>query len=183
MGLDTTHGCWNGAYSAFMRWRQEIARVAGIPLMLMDSFWGINPYFNGMDERLKRLSMPSAFRQSDTGGFTATRETLLEAIAPVLQRDPDLVAMQSVLEELQPWLPLRWEQLRPDILHVLLNHSDCEGSIAWKDCKPLADRLTELLPLLRGDGGGHVGSYAVKTQTFIDGLLLADQLHEDVEFG
>lgn len=22
MGLDTTHGCWNGPYSQFMRWRQ-----------------------------------------------------------------------------------------------------------------------------------------------------------------
>lgn len=24
MGLDTTHGCWNGPYSTFMRWRQWI---------------------------------------------------------------------------------------------------------------------------------------------------------------
>jgi hypothetical protein len=29
MGLDTTHDCWHGAYSAFMRWRSEIARAAG----------------------------------------------------------------------------------------------------------------------------------------------------------
>jgi hypothetical protein len=38
MGLDISHGCWEGAYSAFMRWRQQIAEVAGIPLMLMDGF-------------------------------------------------------------------------------------------------------------------------------------------------
>ena len=24
MGLDTSHGCWNGPYSAFMRWREFI---------------------------------------------------------------------------------------------------------------------------------------------------------------
>ncbi len=29
MGLDTTHDCWHGAYSAFTRWRNELARVAG----------------------------------------------------------------------------------------------------------------------------------------------------------
>ena len=30
MGLDTTHGCWHGAYSAFYRWRGALARSAGI---------------------------------------------------------------------------------------------------------------------------------------------------------
>lgn len=30
MGLDTTHGCWSGAYSAFSRWRDAIAVAAGI---------------------------------------------------------------------------------------------------------------------------------------------------------
>lgn len=29
MGLDTSHDCWHGAYSAFSRWRYELARVAG----------------------------------------------------------------------------------------------------------------------------------------------------------
>lgn len=29
MGLDTTHGCWSGAYSAFARWCNELATVAG----------------------------------------------------------------------------------------------------------------------------------------------------------
>lgn len=39
MALDTTHNAWHGAYSAFMRWRVEIARLSGIPdLLLMDGF-------------------------------------------------------------------------------------------------------------------------------------------------
>ena len=29
MGLDVSHDCWSGAYSAFSRWRNEMARVAG----------------------------------------------------------------------------------------------------------------------------------------------------------
>lgn len=29
MGLDTTHGCWHGAYSAFSRWRDGVALAAG----------------------------------------------------------------------------------------------------------------------------------------------------------
>lgn len=33
MGLDTSHGCWHGAYSAFSRWRDELARVAGYQIL------------------------------------------------------------------------------------------------------------------------------------------------------
>lgn len=29
MGLDTSHDCWHGAYSAFNRWRNKLAEVAG----------------------------------------------------------------------------------------------------------------------------------------------------------
>lgn len=31
MGLDVSHDCWSGAYSAFMRWRTKLAEVAGFP--------------------------------------------------------------------------------------------------------------------------------------------------------
>lgn len=40
MGLDTSHDCWHGAYSAFHRWRMEVARIARIPLPLMEGFYG-----------------------------------------------------------------------------------------------------------------------------------------------
>lgn len=39
MGLDVSHNCWEGAYSAFMRWREELARLAGMPpLQMMEGF-------------------------------------------------------------------------------------------------------------------------------------------------
>lgn len=40
MGLDISHDTWHGAYSEFMRWRQKIAEVAGLPpLALMQGFY------------------------------------------------------------------------------------------------------------------------------------------------
>lgn len=40
MGLDTSHDCWHGPYSAFMRWRKMIAHAAGLPpLELMEGFY------------------------------------------------------------------------------------------------------------------------------------------------
>ena len=36
MGLDTSHGCWHGAYSAFTRWRHELARVAGYQVVRLE---------------------------------------------------------------------------------------------------------------------------------------------------
>jgi hypothetical protein len=33
VGLDTSHGCWHGAYSAFSRWRNQLALLAGYELM------------------------------------------------------------------------------------------------------------------------------------------------------
>lgn len=39
MGLDISHGAWNGAYSSFMRWRIEIAKAAELPdLEIMEGF-------------------------------------------------------------------------------------------------------------------------------------------------
>jgi len=36
MGLDTSHGAWRGAYSAFNRWRDQLARTAGYELVRLD---------------------------------------------------------------------------------------------------------------------------------------------------
>ena len=62
MGLDTTHGAWHGAYSAFMRWRQEIAKAAGIPnLELMEG------YFRPEHWLLDVVSWHPAHRATDEG--------------------------------------------------------------------------------------------------------------------
>jgi len=145
MGLDVSHGCWHGAYSAFTRWRIKLAEVSGMPpLMLMEGFY---------DERA-----------SDLVSRTPTLWT--DAPHPVLAS-----------------LPIKWECLKPSPLHILLNHSDCDGEIAASDCGPLADTLAELIPLLpEGGSGGHIANWREKTQAFVDGLRLAAAAGESVEF-
>ena len=64
MGLDTSHGCWHGAYGAFMRWREELAKVTGLPpLMLMEGFYeplnkeadNLPTLYHGVDEEERYL--------------------------------------------------------------------------------------------------------------------------------
>lgn len=153
MGLDTSHGCWNGAYSAFHRWRVEIAKTIGIPLNLMEAFYSPNEEPNN-----------------------------LLSVANMIMHRPEQKFMADILTDYHNMLPIKWSILKPDPLHALLYHSDCDGELAADLCAPIADRLTELLPLLHGDFGGHIGDIQVKTQTFIDGLRLAASLNEDVRF-
>lgn len=147
MGLDCSHDAWHGAYSAFHRWRQKIAEMAGMPpLDLMEGFYTPNDYRDPIRDAAARFEQPNQ------------------------------------ASELQRRLPIRWESLKPDPLHVLLSHSDCEGEIAPEDCGPIADRLEALLPSLDGDGGGHIGSYREKTEQFIRGLRRAASCGEAVDF-
>jgi hypothetical protein len=41
MGLDTSHDCWHGPYSAFNRWRDKLAEAAGYTFHASDSGGGI----------------------------------------------------------------------------------------------------------------------------------------------
>lgn len=135
MGLDTTHDCWHGAYSAFMTWRCRLAQEIGISLQLMDGFC----------DEVTACLLPERIRRT---------------------------------------LPFKWEALKPDVLHVLLNHSDCDGTIENKDCKPLAERLFEIAEQLpaEADLGGHIGNLREKTLTFARGLMDAHEAGEDVGF-
>jgi len=74
---------------------------------------------------------------------------------------------------------IAWSCLDPDVLHILLSHSDCDGSIAARDCGPLADGLEEILPLLSDDPGEDVQT---PTKLFIRGLRLAAVRQEDIIF-
>jgi hypothetical protein len=77
----------------------------------------------------------------------------------------------------------KWEALKPDPLHVLLSHSDCDGEIAWQDCGPIADRLYELIEKLPDeDTGGHIGNWRDKTRQFADGCRAAFEAKENLDF-
>jgi hypothetical protein len=160
MGLDVSHNCWHGAYSAFSRWRQHLAKLAGVPLGLMEGFYQ-EPYRPAMEWAAPRDGGPIC---NDMHG-------------PILHNWLTL--------DVLPYVPIKWESLKPDVLHVLLNHSDCDGDIPVKYLKPLADRLEELnaLPGADVDLFGHVGDFRMKTQKFIDGLRLAASKRQKVTFG
>lgn len=133
MGLDTSHGCWHGAYSVFTRWRHELARAAGYQVARLEGHI----------------------------------------------HDTTLIDWGHIVDKNYYG---DWDVLPTDPLILLIAHSDCEGVIHQAHAALLADRLTELLPLLDGDGGGHIGDYRTKTQQFIDGLRDAVAKGEDIEF-
>lgn len=140
MGLDTSHGCWHGAYGAFMRWREKLAEVAGLPpLGLMEAFYKAGEW----DDPFKDMTK----------------------------------AYPSTAERYTRCLPIKWAALKPDVLHELLYHSDCDGELAAEICGPLADRLEQLIPLMPTKEDRRD-----KTQTFIDGLRAAAKAGEPVRF-
>jgi hypothetical protein len=165
MGLDTTHGCWHGAYSAFNRWRKTLAKLAGIPLDLMEGYWH-HDWSNGV-----------VF--NDALEWAKPREGGPMCANP---RGPVLV---GYIERVDAWLPLKWDAYRSDPLTILLDHSDAEGYLTPGEARKIADRLEELLPELAKltDDGGHIGNWVEKTQRFIDGCRLAHSKKQRVVFG
>ncbi len=153
MGLDISHDTWHGAYSAFHRWREEIALQAGFPpLMLMEGFYPID----------RREGDP--FR--------------------CLYNHPEQKEHASyALEAIRRGLPIKWDKFKDDPLWILLDHSDCDGSLESADALLIAGRLTELLPLLPAEeGGGHIGNWKDKTSQFIEGCKRAGKACERLEF-
>lgn len=155
MGLDCSHNAWHGAYSAFMRWRQKIAEVAGLPpLELMDGF------YVSLDETGATLYHGMNTNQHAYG--------------------PD---SRPHLAYLDDRLPISWDCLKPSALHELLYHSDCDGEIAADRCGPIADELESLIPLLPDEeAGGHIGHWRTTTQQFVDGLRAAAAAGEALDF-
>lgn len=156
MGLDTTHGAWHGAYGAFHRWRQRIARLAGFPqLDLMEDFWSGRGIAGG--------DMQFDYLPCDWDGSTAEAQRYW-----LTARDK---------------LPLKWTECDGDRrLLPLLRHSDCDGDLPPAHCAMIADALEEMLPRIDGDGGGHIGDWQEKTKTFIAGCRAAAAAGERIEF-
>lgn len=157
MGLDTTHECWHGSCSAFNRWRDKLAAVAG---------YTFHVQVEGRDWN-------DPVRQP---GFITGR----------LLVDVDWGNIEATIgrDLFGKWekIPVRPDGT-PDPLIILMAHSDCEGILQKEFLTPIADRLEELLPLLADEeGGGHIGLYADKTRQFIKGLRLAAKRNENVGF-
>jgi hypothetical protein len=143
MGLDTSHDCWHGPYSAFSRFRKALARAAGLPpLFLMEGFYS---------------------------------EPLILTLDRVPQSVRDSVSWKT------EGLPIRWDCLKPDPLHALLHHSDCDGELPVKVLIPLAKRLEALVPILKA-GGEENTRWAESAAQFARGCRAAARAREPVEF-
>lgn len=73
--------------------------------------------------------------------------------------------------------PLHWEAFRPNPLHELLDHSDCDGELKWENCQKMADELRSILPQI-DDENWKKGA----TEKFIAGLELAFSQRENIDF-
>lgn len=73
-----------------------------------------------------------------------------------------------------------WDDIPEDPVMIILAHSDCDGRIKAEHCSALADALEKLLPKM-SDEGFHCTDRD-RTQQFIDGLRVAAEAKEDVEF-
>lgn len=69
-----------------------------------------------------------------------------------------------------------WSTLPKDDLHILLNHSDCEGQFSWQEANKIANRLTQLLPLIKDE------RCLLVTKRFINGCDEAVRLKESLLF-
>lgn len=68
------------------------------------------------------------------------------------------------LKNLTGYLPLKWDSFKPNPIHELLNHSDCDGDISPESCLAIADELAKLINDI------HIETPTVNDMWFIDKL-------------
>ena len=91
MGLDTTHDCWHGPYSSFMRWREKLAAAAGLPPLR--EFEGYTDIPKWKWSMLYADPLVALLNHSDCEGEIGVEYLLplaarLEELAPALADDP-----------------------------------------------------------------------------------------------
>jgi hypothetical protein len=144
MGLNISYGAFNASYSAFMRFRVELAKRVGIPLRLMEGF-----YFDDMGNPF----------------------TLLEYAYP----KGDETEMWQI-RELKEMLPLKWDAFKPNPLHELLYHSDCDGHINLSVVRKIVPELEKLI------NKNEDSEFQKRLETFIAGARGAIRDRTRLEF-
>lgn len=153
MGLDTSHNCWHGPYSAFARWRNDIARVIG---------WAEEPRAIGTTDYV--IPAGRVPKQAPLPDETVTEDGETYTIKWSEHYDNSV------------WLG-HWDTDPEDVIDVLMVHADCEGIIPNRFLHPLADRLMMIM------GEQEPDSWERRvTGQFIVGLMDAMQRGEDVDF-
>lgn len=178
MGLDVSHGCWHGSYSAFNRWRHGIARAAGIPLDLMEGYWS-HTALGGQDGERIWQDVLDWLKPGESSPDTP----LGMILGPKCGNPLGPFAFRYV-RLIDDWLPLKWTIFAGDPLVYLLDHSDYGGYLTYGQAGKIAGRLEELLPAIASYpvDAGHIGVWEEKTRAWIDGLRLAHAKRQRVRF-
>jgi hypothetical protein len=129
MGLTVSHGCWQGAYSAFSRWREKLAEVAKYPpLALMEGFY----------EKGSVIHDPF-YGVSRADQMVIDRIAELEKQLPIswepFKHDPIVVILRH--SDCDGWIPHKYAKALADRLQKLvplLPDEDAGGHIGnWHD--------------------------------------------------
>ncbi len=88
----------------------------------------------------------------------------------------------SLPDDIAKALPIKWESLIPQPIHLLLHHSDCDGEIEAKDCVAIAEQLEAAAARLGGSGDIRGSDSKDAALQFAAGLRRAAERGEDVEF-
>ena len=74
----------------------------------------------------------------------------------------------------------KWENLPADDLHILLNHSDCDGEISPSDCAKIAVRLEQVAKEVENNADNEFISDCLQ---FAKGCRAAHEANEPLIFG
>lgn len=114
MGLDTSHDCWHGAYSAFHRWRQALCKAMDYPpLDLMEGFYEPGGHRDVIAFAQKGLGMRDSFadiQQCLPIKWSGLKPSPLQELLYHSDCDGEIPAelcapIADALEELLPKLP------------------------------------------------------------------------------
>lgn len=155
MGLDTTHGCWNGGYGGFAMFREVVGKAAGIPY-----------------RKPNMMAMEFGPDQPDIDWGLVTPE---ELSGRWVGSEPTAY----------PSLSRMYDPPTTDPVLYLLIHYDCEGQLRHEYLPALKARLEEIEPeydrlIPRMPAGYH--GLSSKLRLFIEGLAAAIEAGEHVEF-
>jgi hypothetical protein len=158
MGLDTSHGCWSGPYSAFSSWRNALCLAAGWHLYEKE-------YNDGFKMKLPReINWDEVTNENIRGEWERLPEDPLVVL--IAHSDCDGQLPVEVL------LPLA------DRLEQLLDKFADDGPPGAPRPRPDHWRADEPWPPQRA----HYDGYRAATLRFIVGLRRAAAARESVEF-
>lgn len=91
MGLNTSHGCWDGPYSSFDRFRKKIAEMLDFDLSSMQGFRGDKSWDGVCSDGWKVL-----FCHSDCDGVITVEESKL--LLPEMKNDLERFTLIMMVE-------------------------------------------------------------------------------------